>query len=131
MNEAEAIEVLVRVRKSAGHYWRRIVHECWHNGWYQMNHLGAFEGSLQRIRNTFGPSWLMRAKLPPLGLRFETHVGNIGCVNRTASRRSALSCYRTYVKMSEFGYGRAAGEQVTLFADGEPEKSYTPKGVSE
>ena len=126
MTEAEAIEVLVRVRKSTGHYWRSIVHACWHNGWYRKNHLGEFEGALQNIRNTFGPSWLMKVKLPSRGVRFEVIVGNIGCVYRTSNRRDAADRYKQYVKQSKAGYGRAAGEPVTLFTDGELEKEHTP-----
>lgn len=50
---------------------------------------------------------------------YEVIVGNIGTVLRTASRNEAVKTYGDYKRISEDGYGRAGGEDVTLFEDGE------------
>jgi hypothetical protein len=73
-----------------------------------------------------------RAKRPPLSPRvreaprsparqsdWEVIVGNIGSVYRGESSDEAVSTYREYVKQSQSGRGRAGGEPVTLFRDGE------------
>lgn len=49
----------------------------------------------------------------------EVVVGNIGTVYEGQDRAEADKVYAEYVRQSEGGYGRAAGEGVTLFVDGE------------
>lgn len=55
---------------------------------------------------------------------YEVLVGNIGCVYSEESRGLALRVYRDYVDISKAGAGRAAGENVTLMINGEPEVDY-------
>jgi hypothetical protein len=50
---------------------------------------------------------------------WEVVVGNIGSVYRGGRSDEAVSTYREYVKQSQSGRGRAGGEPVTLFRDGE------------
>lgn len=52
-------------------------------------------------------------------------VGNVGTVYDGASLREAQSHYREYRAQSKGGYGRAAGETVTLTRNGEPMRKHT------
>jgi len=52
--------------------------------------------------------------------RYEVIVGNIGTVYRGNNHKKAVAIYREYAEQSRIGYGRAAGETVTLFSGGEP-----------
>jgi hypothetical protein len=49
---------------------------------------------------------------------YSVNVGNIGNMDYT-SKKLALECFNTYVTLSKSGEGRAAGESVYLFCDGE------------
>lgn len=62
---------------------------------------------------------------------YEVIVGNIGKVHEGSSRAAALKAYNTYVRQSKSGYGRASGEQVSLWKDNEPIKEYYGSGMSE
>ncbi len=53
-------------------------------------------------------------------------VGNVGCAHRGRNRRKALKIYHEYRRQSKTGYGRSAGEQVTLTRDAEPIREYFP-----
>jgi hypothetical protein len=55
---------------------------------------------------------------------YEVLVGNVGTVLTTNSLRQAQGVYRDYVAASKAGVGRAAGEAVGLFCDGEPIREY-------
>jgi hypothetical protein len=57
---------------------------------------------------------------------YEVIVGNIGKVHEGFSYRKALDTFFDYVKKSSENYGRAAGEEVTLWKDGEIIKDYIP-----
>jgi len=50
-------------------------------------------------------------------------VGNIGNITEE-NMKDALKTYNEYVKQSKSNYGRAGGEDVALFVDGEPVKEY-------
>lgn len=52
-------------------------------------------------------------------MNYEVVVGNIGNVYSGHNLRDARFHARTYVDQSKSGHGRAAGESVTLFCDGE------------
>jgi hypothetical protein len=56
--------------------------------------------------------------------KFEVVVGNIGTTYSGDLLKEALRNYKEYKSQSEQNYGRAAGEQVTLFKDGEPLYEY-------
>ena len=57
--------------------------------------------------------------------KYTVVVGNIGTVVCTHHLDEAKQSYIEYVNQSEFGGGRAAGEDVTLFEDGEPIMEHT------
>jgi hypothetical protein len=60
-------------------------------------------------------------------MNYEIIVGNIGSVYSGPSKREANRAFREYVDQSKSGYGRASGEEVTMFCDGETVKEYFPK----
>lgn len=64
--------------------------------------------------------------LPPT---YELIVGNIGTVYRGSLETTARKEFNEYVRLSKAGYGRVAGEPVTLFKDGEIIKEHAPELV--
>lgn len=50
-------------------------------------------------------------------------VGNVGDMPET-SKKAALQSFAQWVKLSKGSQGRASGEDVTLFINGEPVKEY-------
>ena len=55
---------------------------------------------------------------------YQVVVGNVGTVYDGDSYNDAMHAYGDYRQQSMDGIGRAAGESVTLFNDGEIEKEY-------
>jgi len=55
---------------------------------------------------------------------YQVIVGNIGTVHEGTNKIHALKIHSEYVKNSKANYGRASGEDVTTFQDGEPIKEY-------
>ena len=55
---------------------------------------------------------------------FEVTVGNIGTVYSGPDSQIADEMFEHYKELSGGGYGRAAGETVTLFEDGEIAREY-------
>jgi hypothetical protein len=53
-------------------------------------------------------------------------VGNIGLVYTGKSWEVASETYRDYVGLSKRGYGRVAGEPVTILRNGESCLTYAP-----
>ena len=53
---------------------------------------------------------------------YEVTVGNIGTVYRGENEELAEENYQDYVELAELGSGRASGEPVTFFVDGEIQK---------
>lgn len=53
---------------------------------------------------------------------YEVFVGNIGTVYHGPDAEEANALYEEYRGQSTSNYGRAAGESVVLFVDGEIEK---------
>ena len=51
-------------------------------------------------------------------------VGNVGTVYNGGSKLKAEKTYKEYVDISKSNHGRAGGEEVTLWRDGEPVKEY-------
>lgn len=58
---------------------------------------------------------------------YEVVVGNVGTVYRGSNRRHAEREFRDYVHQSKHAMGRADGESVTIFADGEVVREYVGK----
>ena len=56
--------------------------------------------------------------------RYTVIVGNVGTIYDGTNRTIAHERYRTYVKLSREGYGRVAGEPVTLMHGDEIVKEY-------
>ena len=57
---------------------------------------------------------------------YEVIVGNVGRVYEGTSKREADKVYHDYIEISRSGLGRAGGEEVTLFVDGEFADCYVP-----
>ena len=55
---------------------------------------------------------------------FQVVVGNIGHVYDGSNYMQACAKYKTYVEQSKSNYGRAAGEPVTMFHNGEIKREY-------
>ncbi len=53
----EQLAVLAAYAKDHGRHWKRDLNDAWSTGDYGY---GEDTGTLQTIRNTFGPSWLVR-----------------------------------------------------------------------
>ena len=60
-------------------------------------------------------------------MNHEIVVGNIGCVYSGENVQEAVEKFQTYTEHSQSGYGRAAGEAVTWFLNGEIYKEYVPE----
>lgn len=58
--------------------------------------------------------------------RYTVIVGNIGTVYDNTSAREAVNTYTEYRMQSNKGYGRAAGEPVTLLRNGELVAEHIP-----
>jgi len=61
--------------------------------------------------------------------KYQVSVDNIGIVYDGNSRVEAVRTYGEYKRQSKADYGRAAGEGVVLFRDGEPMVGYDYLGV--
>jgi hypothetical protein len=59
----EAIEILTAVKAKLGRNYKSAIRQAWMSGNYDREGLGQWDSVLQRIRNTFGPSWLIRARV--------------------------------------------------------------------
>jgi len=66
------------------------------------------------------------AKTTPI---YELTAGNIGVVYRGPHAAIAVAEFDEYVQLSKAGYGRVAGEPVTLFKDGEVIKEHVTELV--
>ena len=60
-----------------------------------------------------------------MGAIYEIIVSNVGRVAEGTKAFEANSVFHHYVKASKAKYGRAAGETVTMFRNGEVVKEYT------
>jgi hypothetical protein len=60
-----------------------------------------------------------------MAFKYEVVVGNVGILPYT-SKKLAEECYDTYVTLSKNGEGRAGGEPVTLFLNGDLIKEHIP-----
>ena len=63
ITEKEALEVLSDVKKRLGRKFKEAITDAWMNGNYRKDGLNDISHLLQRIRNTFGPSWLSKQKV--------------------------------------------------------------------
>jgi len=54
---------------------------------------------------------------------YSVSVGNIGNIE-VNNKREATKTYNEYVRQSKAKHGRASGEDVTLWINGEPVKEY-------
>ena len=55
---------------------------------------------------------------------YDVTVGNIGTVYSGPDGAEAVRTYLVYLEQSTANYGRAAGESVILFRDGDPLRAY-------
>jgi len=56
--------------------------------------------------------------------KYEVTVGNVGLIIDTTNHVKAMSEYEGWIAMSKHPRGRASGEDVTLWENGEPLKEY-------
>ena len=65
MTETEAIEILRKAKEQAFNErsWRYDLYIAWSQGNYRTFGWDDMDGELQRVRNTFGGSWLARVSL--------------------------------------------------------------------
>ncbi|HEX3800196.1 MAG TPA: hypothetical protein VH413_15990 [Verrucomicrobiae bacterium] len=64
MTETQALETLACVKFMLGRNYKAKIRRAWETGNYSADSLEEWQGDLQRIRNTFGPSWLVQAQPP-------------------------------------------------------------------
>ena len=62
---------------------------------------------------------------------FSVLVGNVGHVHEGNNLMRARSVYADYVKQSQSPYGRASGEPVTLFHNGQIKAEYFPPNLED
>jgi hypothetical protein len=60
---AEQIQALVAFASANGRTWKSNLRHCWEAGCYDMYSGAERCDLLQQIRNSFGPSWLVRFSL--------------------------------------------------------------------
>jgi len=58
-------------------------------------------------------------------MRYEVFVGSVGSVYTGDDQEEAERTFEDYVEQSKSGYGRAGGEDVTLFKDGDPFREHS------
>ena len=58
--------------------------------------------------------------------KYTVLVGNLGTVHVGRNAKTASREFAAWVAISRSPHGKAAGEPVTLFRDGEPEREYAP-----
>lgn len=63
--------------------------------------------------------------------KYTVVVGNIGTVYSGNSARTARKTFNEYIDQSINRYGRASGEPVYLFSDGELDEEYEPSQQEE
>lgn len=63
--------------------------------------------------------------------QYQVVVGNIGTVYDGPNVIEARMAYSSYVKQSTENYGRAAGESVTMFLNGEVRREHDGAGEDE
>lgn len=81
--------------------------------------------NLQKNSYRLVNEWYDSSENLPIGdyRLFRVVVGNIGEVYEGHNGTHAKDLYKEYAGMSQKSYGKVSGEQVTLFADGEPIKT--------
>lgn len=63
MKTAEARTVLAEVKTAIGRTYKSAIREAWMTGNYRRVGLQKWSSPLQNIRNQFGPSWLVNARV--------------------------------------------------------------------
>ncbi len=61
---AEQMEALRTFAAANGRNWKQSLRHCWETGCYSDYSGTERSDLLQRVRNSFGPSWLVRFRLP-------------------------------------------------------------------
>jgi len=55
-----------------GRTWKSCLRHAWETGMYAEHGAADYSNLLQQVRNTFGPSWLVKFKLPA---EFDMNIG--------------------------------------------------------
>ncbi len=61
-------------------------------------------------------------------MSYSVIVGNIGMVHEGNNEAAAVAVFNHYVRQSKSGHGRAGGEEVVMWENGEPTREYFPPG---
>lgn len=59
-------------------------------------------------------------------MSYSVIVGNIGMVHEGDDEAGAVAVFDHYVRLSKMGNGRAGGEEVVMWENGEPTREYSP-----
>lgn len=60
--DAEQLDALKAYAKQKGRYWKQALRDDWYNACAKVS--PELSGPLQQVRNTLGPTWLNRFRLP-------------------------------------------------------------------
>jgi hypothetical protein len=60
--EQQALDTLRAVKSALGRNYKSAIRQAWMTGDYRGQLLQDWSSQLQQIRNSFGPSWLVRAR---------------------------------------------------------------------
>ena len=63
----EQLDALANFAANEGRNWKVVLRNAWETGSYPT---GSDAATLQQIRNTFGPSWLVAFSVRPVGSRY-------------------------------------------------------------
>jgi hypothetical protein len=66
MNNLEGLNLLAFIKAAIGRNYKSAIRQAWMTGNYSEAGLEQWAGQLQAMRNTLGPSWLVRAQPMPL-----------------------------------------------------------------
>src|SRR5215468_2139602 len=61
ITQGQALDILKAVKAQLGRNYKSAIRQAWMDGNYDGQCLGQWSAPLQRIRNSFGPTWLSRA----------------------------------------------------------------------
>ena len=67
----EQLQALKDFAAANGRYWKQNLRHCWETGLYSHYKGTDRQDLLQQVRNSFGPTWLMRFSLTSRGTDFD------------------------------------------------------------
>jgi hypothetical protein len=99
----EQIEALRQFARANGRRWKSELNHLWYNGAYNRAVLGGADPALlQQVRNSFGPSWLVRFRLPDPALKMAELPAARDTHHQT--RRDAVNYFATITPLHPNAY---------------------------